>query len=167
MSITEQKMDIDECTRDIGKRALATVIKQEKNCNIFEKNIYKKSSNPEMYRWVVYQVIGQLIIDRKQIKPILKGVKDGKVGWDNHVYDETRERLNEHYDYLVTPFEIVDGVVQCPKCKSHKTWSVQKQTRGCDEPMTTFSKCIGTVKKPDRDGVMVDVICGHEFVYSG
>ena len=55
-------------------------------------------------------------------------------------------------DYLTKPFEVVDGVVTCPKCQGMKTWSVQKQTRSSDEPMTTFSRC---------------ALCNHQWSYSG
>ena len=86
------------------------------------------------------------------MKNIATDLKKGNVGWKNPLYNNIESKIQEHDDYIVKPFEVVDGVVKCPKCQNSKTWSVQKQTRSSDEPMTTFSRC---------------VTCGHQWAYSG
>lgn len=150
---------MDPKQRQTGIAILGTAIKQSKNCVSFEKYIWKHASKieedmqEEMYFWFAYQVVGLVLMNaNKQLKPLLKAVKKGKVGWKSPSYDDVTARLDEHDDYLVTPFEVVEGVVDCPKCGGSKTWSVQKQTRSSDEPMTTFSCC---------------VTCGHKWRYSG
>ena len=37
---------------------------------------------------------------------------------------------------------MVEGNLQCPKCKGRKIHRIEKQTRSADEPMTTFVTCI-------------------------
>jgi DNA-directed RNA polymerase subunit M/transcription elongation factor TFIIS len=146
-------MSLDE-TRELGIRAINTVLTEKKNCKVFEKYIYRSSPSEDWdtYIWFIYQIIGALIADKTRMKKILKAVKKGRVGWKSPVYDEVKERLDEHDSYIVTPFEVADGVVECPKCHKSRTWSIQKQTRSSDEPMTTFSKCVE---------------CGNEWTYSG
>lgn len=139
--------------RQKSVEALGCVLKQEKNCQIFEKYIYEKTKlEPEIYVWCIYQVIGLLMQKSSEMKELLGKIKDGKVGWNSPTYEKVSEKIEEFDNYLVKPFEVVEGVVECGKCNSKKTWSVQKQLRGSDEPMTTFSRCVE---------------CGHQWSYSG
>ena len=136
--------------------AFSMVLTQRKNCEILEKNIYKSFSGSEdtetNYKWCVYQILGMLLVDKKNLQEILKNIKDQKIGWKNPIYDNISDKIQEFDEYLVKPFEVVEGVIQCGKCGSKKTWSVQKQTRSSDEPMTTFSRCVE---------------CGNNWTYSG
>ena len=72
--------------------------------------------------------------------------------WNLPIYDLARAKNNEFNDFLKNPIDVAEGVVVCKKCGSNKTWSVQKQTRSGDEPMTTFSTCVE---------------CRHSFVFNG
>ena len=45
-------------------------------------------------------------------------------------------------DWLVVNNEPTEGMFKCGKCQSKRTMTEQKQTRGADEPMTTFVKCV-------------------------
>jgi len=139
--------------RELSLKALSTVLKSEKNCTIFEKYIYEKcSDDEEMYTWCVYQVVGLLLQNLGKMKEIAKNVKEGKIGWESETYDSISSKISEFDEYLVKPFEVVEGISECGKCHSKKTWSVQKQVRSSDEPMTTFSRCVE---------------CGNQWSYSG
>lgn len=139
--------------RKTSIEALNTVLSHKENCEIIENRIYEKTKNdPVTYFWCIYQCIGLLLQDKKRLKELAKQVKAGKIGWKSPSYDEIAEKIEEFDSYLDKPFEVVEGVAECGKCGSKKTWSVQKQTRSSDEPMTTFSRC---------------VMCGNEWSYSG
>jgi DNA-directed RNA polymerase subunit M/transcription elongation factor TFIIS len=139
--------------RNSSKEALSTVLNSEKNCSFFEKYIFTQTrDNPEIYTWCVYQIVGLLLQDISAMKKLANDVKTGKIGWKSCSYDIISSKIEEYDDYLVKPFEVVEGVVECGKCQSKKTWSVQKQTRSADEPSTTFSRCVE---------------CGHQWSYSG
>jgi len=122
---------------------------------VIEKYVYQKSQSnqdEETYIWCIYQVIGLLIKSPSALKQTAQDVKNGLVGWKSSTYESVAKRIEELDDYLVKPFEIAEGVVECGKCHSKKTWSVQRQTRSSDEPMTTFSRCVE---------------CGNQWVYNG
>lgn len=142
--------------RQLGVQALSQVLKQPKNCQIFEKYIFEQvedaENSTELYLWCIYQVIGLLLKDSSNMKGTAKAVKEGRIGWKSPTYDSVSAKIEEFDEYLAKPFEVVDGVAECGKCGSKKTWSVQRQTRGSDEPMTTFSRCVE---------------CGHQWAYSG
>lgn len=132
---------------NLGKKILGTVLKNSKNIDLFDKYISEKVENdPECY----YQVAGLLMTT--EMKKVLGEVKEGKIGWESSTYKEVAENLTEYDQYLKNPFEVAEGVSECKKCGSKKTWSIQKQTRSSDEPMTTFTRCVQ---------------CGHQWSYSG
>jgi DNA-directed RNA polymerase subunit M/transcription elongation factor TFIIS len=152
--------------REKGIEALSTVLQQVKNCQMFEKYIFDyvsaksekdnedeiSAENALLYNWYIYQVIGLLIQDMANMKKIYKSIKEGKVGWKSSTYDDVTNKFEEHDEYLVKPFEVVEGVAQCGKCGSKKTWSIAKQLRGGDEGTSTISRCVE---------------CGHHWVYGG
>jgi DNA-directed RNA polymerase subunit M/transcription elongation factor TFIIS len=146
-------MSVDQELRARAIGAFSTVLKNTHNCETFEKNIYEKvPADIKTYTWIVYQVIGFLSKNVSEMKSILQEVKNDKIGWKSSIYENIANKLAEYDEYLVNPFEVVEGVVECGKCHSKKTWSVQRQTRSSDEPMTTFSRCVE---------------CGHQWSYSG
>jgi DNA-directed RNA polymerase subunit M/transcription elongation factor TFIIS len=150
-------MSISIIDRQKGITALSYALKQLKNCETFEKYIYNhvESSNSicsEKYNWYIYQTVGLLLKDSSTFKNTFKNVKDGKIGWDSTIYESISSKIKEHDEYLVKPFEVVEGVAQCGKCGSKKTWSIAKQMRSGDEGTSTISRCVE---------------CGHHWVYSG
>ncbi len=143
-------MEID---RTKGLRALSIILKNQKNSTIFERYVYNQTSySPDIYTWCIYQLVGLLREKDIDMKELAKNVKNGEIGWSSPSYKEVKEKIEEFDEYLLNPFEVVEGISECSKCHSKKTWSVSKQLRSCDEPMTTFSRC---------------VICGHQWSYSG
>lgn len=147
-----------EATRKTGLNMLAVVCREDKNRQKFEQYIYgqaeklPESGRRDAYLWYIYQICGAILARPGELKAISTEIKSGQIGWKAPLYHAVASRIDEHDEYLVKPFEVVDGVTECGKCGSKKTWSVQKQTRGSDEPMTTFSRC---------------VTCGHQWTYAG
>lgn len=143
--------------RELGLEILSTVINIEKNRQILEKHIYnaieeENKENNETYLWYIYQVVGLIINKEHTMKDILEIIKNKQLGWNQPCYKEISEKIHEHDEYLIKPFDIVEGVTTCVNCGSKKTWNIQKQVRSQDEPMTTFSRCSD---------------CGKQWSYSG
>ena len=105
-------------------KCLSTILTIPKNCEIIERHIYKAVENideeykKENYNWYLYQVIGDIIKNPQNMKNIATDLKKGNVGWKNPLYNNIESKIQEHDDYIVKPFEVVDGVVKCPKCDS-------------------------------------------------
>jgi len=141
-----------EC-RNIAKKSLKTVINVDKNIDIIEKNIYKyvmeckKIENIEsIYKEIVYQIIGDFV-SKKNIKDVLQSIKDNKIGWEHGCFENIKFRQNEQDEFVINPFEVEEGALECKKCGSKRTFSYSKQVRSCDEPMTTFAQCISCKAK--------------------
>jgi DNA-directed RNA polymerase subunit M/transcription elongation factor TFIIS len=132
--------------RTIGKELLHNKFK--KNGLTIERRIFFLTKEKDFnYQDIVYEILG---IEEED--DALERIKNRQICWKNPIYDDITKKIEEIDDYLVKPFDVVDGVVECGKCGSKKTWSIQKQTRSSDEPMTTFSRCVA---------------CGHKWSYSG
>jgi DNA-directed RNA polymerase subunit M/transcription elongation factor TFIIS len=148
------EMDISEI-REKGVDVLRTVLKQEQNIKVVEKYIHRIAKNSETYmltyRKVLYQSIGDFINEGNNLKDTVKNIKAEKVGWKHPTFSDIKNHIDEHDEFIINPFEVEEGVTTC-KCGSGRVYTFQKQTRGADEPMTTFAKCVK---------------CGTNWTYSG
>lgn len=70
----------------------------------------------------------------------LPNLHPSRQGWKHPMFNAVRRLQEEHDEYLRTPLEVVEGVLQC-RCGSRNVISTSRQTRAGDEPMTTFAKC--------------------------
>ena len=61
-----------------------------------------------------------------------------------------RQKAKDKLEYSKTMGTVTD-MYKCGVCKKNKTSYYSLQTRSCDEPMTTFVKCL---------------MCGNKWKYS-
>jgi DNA-directed RNA polymerase subunit M/transcription elongation factor TFIIS len=62
--------------------------------------------------------------------------------WDHPVFQEYRIKLEEEDNFIENPnIGIEEGIIECIKCKSKRTYSYQKQIRSSDEGFTLFVTC--------------------------
>jgi DNA-directed RNA polymerase subunit M/transcription elongation factor TFIIS len=137
--------------RQKAKNALNQFIKSGKNCTILEKNIYEKWSNESDYNNVLYECLC-LLEKGETTTRVLAQIKTGKMGWHNPEFDDIAFQQKEQDDFTISPFQVEEGVLKCPKCGGCRSFSYSKQTRSADEPMTTFATC---------------ATCKHKWTYSG
>lgn len=153
--------------RSLGKEALKTVLNQDQNIRIIEKNIYitsvktakDKENIEKTYKDNIYQTIYD-ISNNKKLKDILDCIKNQKVGWQHPTFKDMKNRIEEQNNFIKNPFEVVEGVQQCKAinkstgkvCNSKRVFYYSKQERGSDEPMTTYNTCCA---------------CGAKWKYSG
>jgi DNA-directed RNA polymerase subunit M/transcription elongation factor TFIIS len=132
--------------RDRGIQALNVVISSEKNVKILESKVNKISSSHDDY----YLIIQEVINSRREgmnCKDILKLLREGRYLESKEEYDMYRSKIEEHDKFLVKPFEVDEGVLECGRCNSNKTISYTKQTRSGDESTTVFAMCFNCNNK--------------------
>lgn len=136
------------CTidRESGKDALKTVLNNKNNVEIIEKKVYEmREDDDDNYNLVLYQIIGD-ILEGKKLKDIVVNLSEDKVGWQNPRFDDMILKQVEQDGFLVKPFEVEEGVLECI-CGSKRVYSYGKQTRSADEPTTTFAECMNCKNK--------------------
>ena len=137
--------------RDKGLEALSKVLLNQKNVKILEKEIFKNYPEENDYLRAVYQCTNDIFLKVK-LTDILQNIREQRYGFNHPSFDKIKIIKQEEEDYLENPIEVVEGVLECFKCKSKKVFSFSKQVRSADEPMSTFATCIS---------------CGNKWVYSG
>ena len=67
-------------------------------------------------------------------------LKKDQLLWSHPTFDLEKKKIEEENDFMTCPYEISEGVLTC-KCGCKKIFTVSKQTRSLDEPMTIFARC--------------------------
>lgn len=141
---------------NIGTNTLSIVMSSTKNIGIFDRNIRLSCSennklDEAKYRRVLYQTVHD-IMSGKSLKDALAEIKNKKIDTNHKHFENIRIKQDQRDKFLVEPFKVAEGAVQCRKCKSNRVLSYSVQCRGADEPMTSFCTCSN---------------CGVEWTYSG
>ena len=134
------------------ERCLQTEIKSEKNINILSNKILEICNNNEkLCKTVVFQIITDLK-NKKKLQDILNYLKEKKILWKHFDYTDIIAEEEEQDNFIIQPFEIIEGITQCNKCGSNRVFSFTKQTRGGDESSTTFNECLQCKSKWSYSG---------------
>lgn len=102
-------------------------------------DIYNELEDPKDYEKIKQKYISETI-EKKLL------------GWNHEEFKKNKIKQQEHDDYLLNPFEVEEGVVQCPRCQSFKVYSYSIQLRAADEPMTTMAECTQCKLKWSQNG---------------
>ena len=122
----------------------------EKYVNLYCIEIHRKTDKIETtYKSLWYDILGHLgpkstISD---LKECIKLIYTKKILKNHSIYDTYRDIQDEEDHFLLHPFTIEEGVLECSRCGSKRTISYQKQTRSADEGSTTFAKCVDCKKQ--------------------
>ena len=141
-------------TRTSGLKLLQPFIRTDTNLTLVEKYLYINTRNEQEYFEYLYQVIGLILQGRKEghdktfvLQHILDFLHNQKFEWNHPMYKKYVQIENEQIDFLSSPMEVEEGVIQCGKCGSRKTLSFAKQTRSGDESTSVFAQCTGCGNK--------------------
>jgi DNA-directed RNA polymerase subunit M/transcription elongation factor TFIIS len=126
--------------RDNAKKSLSYFLKNQKNIEILEQVIYDNSQNKTEYSNNIKFVIG--VIFEKDLKEIVKDIKSRNTKFNSNTFDISEENIKKEVAKIQTPIEAVEGVFQCKKCGSKKTYHIAIQTRRSDEPPTIDIRCL-------------------------
>ena len=135
--------------RTKGKNALNTVLKQQKNIDVIEKNIFTIISScynnekeiEKNYTIAIYQIVGD-ILNKEKLQNILVQIKENKLGWNHNSYSEWQNQIDEQDRFIETPFLVEESIIECKKCKSKRVFYYQRQVRSSDEGFSLFCTCI-------------------------
>ena len=129
----------------LGNKVLSFVLNDQKNVNIFNRAILKVSKNLEEYKRNLYNISYQIKnrqTNGKTNKQLFEEIKNGLVGWNSPIYSDFKKSQDEKDEFLNNPIQVEEGVNQCERCGSKKTFSYTKQMRCADEGTTVFCICV-------------------------
>lgn len=120
---------------------LSSFIKKPTNRLNVAKTLWRLSDrNVEAANYLLYDVFAEYLVSPK-LDDIFTSIRQNHIGWNHPVFTKFQEAQKEVDDFLTKPPELEEGVIQCSRCGSKKTFSFSKQTRRADESATVFVRC--------------------------
>lgn len=126
--------------RNNGISVLSKYLSNQKNIEILDKCVFYYCSNRDEYLSNIYEIV-EMICDKVRLKDIIFRVKNKMIGINSDDFRDVQYKIKEEESFIIKPFEIEEGVLECGKCGSKKTYSYTKQTRSGDESTTVFAIC--------------------------
>jgi DNA-directed RNA polymerase subunit M/transcription elongation factor TFIIS len=127
-----RKINSCECSHDMKVELLCKVT-TEKNAVKFAPLIDSKEK--------LLEVCGKFIQKEMNHLDLYKELQKGIVGFESNTYISQKKLEEREFEIATTPMKVVEGMYQCSRCKSKKTYSRQVQTRSADEGMTSIIQC--------------------------
>lgn len=81
------------------------------------------------------------------LEKVVLYLKNDQLLWSHPTFDNEKIKIEEENEFMVCPYELSEGALECGQCGSKKIFSKTKQTRSMDEPTTVFARCSECGKK--------------------
>lgn len=105
----------------------------DKNATAFSSHIHSKRE--------LYNLCGKMLTKEVGNKELFQELKKNTNPWESVLYLPQRTKEKLEIRILTTKMDVVEGLYQCRRCGSQKTYSRQVQTRSADEGMTSIIQC--------------------------
>jgi DNA-directed RNA polymerase subunit M/transcription elongation factor TFIIS len=129
--------------------SLNDIVKKEKNRKTLAKMVWKHAERDiDLANYYLFELISDYYCSFK-VNDLIQAIKTKQIGWNHNFFESFEKKLKEYDDFLICPPSVDEGVIECRRCGSNKTFSFSKQTRRADESATVFvrcSKCNNTFK---------------------
>jgi DNA-directed RNA polymerase subunit M/transcription elongation factor TFIIS len=94
----------------------------------------------EWKQYLYYELSGEMHFCH-QPSVVSEMLRQHHVVWEHPNFESIQQHFKEQDDFIQNPPEIEEGVLECRRCKSKRTFSFSKQTRRSDEGTTVFARC--------------------------
>lgn len=91
---------------------------------------------------LMFEILYKANIEKYSYSQIKNILLLKKTGLNEESFDRYKELQKEKDEFLDNPFDVTEGIVDCPRCFKKKTFSYSKQVRSSDEGFTTFNLCL-------------------------
>jgi DNA-directed RNA polymerase subunit M/transcription elongation factor TFIIS len=136
-------VEISQDLREKGVQCLTEILTIQKNIKILEKWVFTMSKGSEItYKDLICETCEKIESKNFPLGRILENMKTGKFSFESENFKENKDDLEEENNFIMNPFEVEEGVLECMKCGSKKTLSYSKQMRGGDEGTTVMATCV-------------------------
>lgn len=124
-------------------------------CSIFDIFVKKKQNkiriaeyiwdtiareNKDYAIYILYEILVEWTVN-PQLTELIEKIQKQRFGWNHPTFKLLHRREKEQDEFLSNPPKLEEGVIECRKCGSRKTYSFSKQTRRADESCTVFVRC--------------------------
>lgn len=113
---------------------------KKSNRERFIKFIRTMAKDDEEMKYIIYELATEFMYCNNQ-QQIVDQVRKKDIMWNHPNFEFIRSEMQEEDDFLENPPEVEEGVMECARCHSKRTFSFSKQTRRSDESATVFIRC--------------------------
>jgi hypothetical protein len=110
----------------------------EKNC--LHEPWMTETEKHDHLRYIIYEIYTEWNVYPK-LDELFAWIKSNPFAYGNDVFHTSKQIIDEEDDFIINPPIVDEGVNQCRRCKSFRTFSFTKQTRSSDEASTVFVSC--------------------------
>jgi len=96
--------------------------------------------DPKKARYLLYEFVMDYRF-HPQIRNVTEQIARKDFLWNHPNMHSIREQFHEQDSFIESPPMIDEGVIECIRCKSKRTFSFSKQTRRGDEATSVFVRC--------------------------
>ena len=130
--IVRRKKQVFHPTPFLTQHMLSDLTTQHNAIRFAETNFFKDD---------LYQLCGKLIHKEFPFSELYKEVKTLSDVWLSKTYQKESEKEAQEIQVMTVKLTVTEGLYECSRCKSKKTYSRQVQTRSADEGMTSIIQC--------------------------
>ena len=136
---------MDNICNEMLEQSLKQYFGKQKNIDY----ILKKTAGPDQ-PLKIYQILCMINDPSNNDDVLHKAIlylKNDQLLWSHPTFDDEKIKIEEENEFMVCPYELSEGALECGQCGSKKIFSFTKQTRSMDEPTTVFALCSECGKK--------------------
>jgi DNA-directed RNA polymerase subunit M/transcription elongation factor TFIIS len=122
------------------KEAVQILFKKKANQERFMKFITDIGGDKDEIRYLVYEIVSEFLYVNN-IQSLMEQVRRKEIGFNHPSFDTIRNEFQEQDDFFENPPQVEEGIMECKRCRSKRTFSFSKQTRRSDESATVFIRC--------------------------
>ena len=126
---------------DLSEEILGLIITKPKNReNVIRALWCYAEKDIHQAKYLLFELFSDYLVNPK-INDLFVRLRNKKFCWDHIEFQNIKNKFTEIDNFFLSPPEVEEGVLECKKCGSKKTFSFSKQTRRADESATVFVRC--------------------------
>lgn len=126
---------------EFSDSVLRLIISKEKNReNVIKALWHHSGKNFFNAKYLLFEIFSEFLVNPKT-NDLFGKLRNKNICWDHVEFQNIKNKFLEFDNFLSSPPEVEEGVLECRKCGSKKTFSFSKQTRRADESATVFVRC--------------------------
>jgi DNA-directed RNA polymerase subunit M/transcription elongation factor TFIIS len=126
---------------NVSETEVATILfKKRKNRERWIEHMRTTYPNDDARVYMMFEIATEFLF-QNNIGTVMEQVRKNEIGWNHQNFETIAGDFKEQDDFLENPPQVEEGVLECKRCHSKRTFSFSKQTRRSDESATVFVRC--------------------------
>lgn len=116
------------------------LFKKKENSNRLIMFLQTITKDQQELEYLLYEIVVEYLFT-DNLKQVMEQAQKKEFVWNHPNFNKIQQEFQEEDDFIQNPPVVEEGVMECTKCHSKRTFSFSKQTRRSDESATVFIRC--------------------------